>query len=253
MKYSVAITAGGLISREFARSAGTQIKAMLIIHGKTLLERTVEAFRECGVTGRIALVAPEEIRETAGAQAVDQFISAHESGIENIRRGLSYFSEETRIVWCASDLPFISPGSIKDFLERCPEDASLCYPVFERDEINPSMRAAIPSYIRLKDGHFTGGSIFRLDVAPCMARMEEIGRCFTSRKSTIAMVQLLGLKTVVNFLMGRCSINDILKRVEEILHTRCAVVRGCDPSVTVDIDDEASYEFALKYAEKHFR
>jgi len=246
MKYNAFITAGGLISGEFAKNAGTHIKALIKIDGKSLLQRAVYALQESGVISKIALVAPEEMKNMPDVRGVDDFILADKSGVENILRGLRNFKDDKHVVLCASDLPFISANAVKDFIEKCPDDAAVCYPIFEREEIDPDIRPGIPSYIKLKDGHFTGGSIFRLETKVCIRRIDEIGKSFKNRKSAIRMASLLGWRFVIQLLLGRAKLENLVKRASEIVGAKCAVVRGCDPVITMDIDDEKSYRFSLE-------
>jgi len=248
MKYNAFITAGGRISGEFAKMTGTEIKALIKIDGRSLLQSAVYALQESGVIGRIALIAPEEMKDLPDVRGVDDFIPADADGVKNILMGLNHFKDDPYVVLCTSDLPFINAHAVKDFISRCPENAAVCYPVFEKMEINPKIRPGVPSYIKLKDGNFTGGSIFRLDTTKCLSRIKQIGNSFRARKSALGMAQLLGWKFVLKFVLGLCKVDDLINRAGEIIGGRCAAVRGCDPVITLDIDDEASYGFSLKYA-----
>jgi len=249
MRYNAFITAGGLITGEFARIAGTTIKALIKIDGRSILERTIEALKSCESIGTVTLIAPAEVQSLPDACHADTFIEAHASGVENILRGLEHHRNDERVVLCTSDLPFIHAHAIGEFLVRCPGDAQLCYPIFERGEIGPAMRPGVPSYIKLKDGHFTGGSLFLLHVGMSLARIHEIGKSFNARKSAVAMAMRLGPVMVIKFLLGLCTSEDLLERAGQIMGGRCAGIRGCDPVITIDIDDEAAYHFACRFAE----
>jgi GTP:adenosylcobinamide-phosphate guanylyltransferase len=249
MKYNTFITAGGRISGEFAQKVGTDIKALIDVSGDTILKRTIDALRKSGAIEEIALIAPEELRKRPEAELVDTFIDADESGSINIMRGLEHFKDDRFVVLCTSDLPFITPEAVSDFLSRCDDEAVLFYPVFERDEIDESMKPGIPSYIKFKEGHFTGGSIFKLAPSVLIPKMHELTKSFNARKSTFLMAKLLGWRIVLKMLTGTCTIDDVLKRAGNLLGGECRSVRGCHSGITVDIDDEESYEFALKFAE----
>jgi hypothetical protein len=245
--YNAFVTAGGLIDGEFEKEAGTAIKAMVQVGGRTLLSRVLEALKSSGSIDRVALIAPDELRNSPEAARADHFITAHASGIENILEGLEYYRDDDCVVLCSSDLPFISASAVNDFLGRCPEDTAVCYPVFEKMEIDPEIRNGIPSFIRLKDGYFTGGSMFRLKVSLCLERISQIGKSFNARKSPLAMARLLGPLILLKFLCGQCSLEDVIRKADEIMGARCTLVRNCDPAITVDIDDERSFRFACEY------
>ncbi|MDQ7821611.1 MAG: nucleotidyltransferase family protein [Candidatus Eremiobacteraeota bacterium] len=244
------ITAGGLISGGFASEAGTAIKAMVRIGERTLLEGTIEALKESGVVSAVALVAPGELEGACEARSADAFIEADHDGVENIRKALTHYSQAPRVLFCTSDLPFINGAAVRDFVARSPEHAVVTYPVFSKDEIDPAIRPGVPSYLSLKEGLYTGGSVFCLKVAPCLGRIDEIGKAFRARKSPLAMARILGLKIILKFLLGSCSLDDIVARVERIMGGACALIRGCDAGITVDIDDLHSYHFALEYRKK---
>lgn len=247
MNYNAIITAGGRIKGDFADLAGTSIKAMIKIKGKSLLYNTVFALKKCDRIKEVTIVGPESIKDSEDVRGSDNFINAHESGIINILRGLEFYKNDPYIIFCTSDLPFITVEAVSDFINRCPEKTSICYPIFEKNEIYEGIRPGIPSYIKLKEGQFTGGSIFRLNTPLCLSRISEIGKSFNARKSTLDMARLLGFKIMLKYLLGTLSLNDILKRAEKILNFDCEAIRGCDPSITFDIDDIASYRFALSY------
>jgi GTP:adenosylcobinamide-phosphate guanylyltransferase len=245
--YNAIVTAGGLIEGEFCQQAGTAIKAMVQVGGRTLLERTLDALRGSGSIAHIALIAPDEVRGSDEAARVDHFITAHQSGVVNILAGLDHFQNDGHVVLCASDLPFISAAAIKDFLTRCPEGSAICYPVFEKKEIGRELMPGIPSFIRLKDGEFTGGSLFRLQVSLCRERISQIGKSFNARKSPLGMARLLGPLILLKFMMGQCRLDDVKRKAEGIMGAPCALVRNCDPVITVDIDDVSSYRFACEH------
>lgn len=249
MKLNAFITAGGRIDGEFARRAGTDIKALIKLGGTSLVQRAIEAMRGSGHIEKIALIAPREMREMPDVQGADYFIPASRDGVENILLGLRQFQKDKYVILSSSDLPFVTVHSVKNFIARCPANAAVCYPVFLREEIDPDLRPGVPSYVKLRDGHFTGGSIFRLETGLMVQRITQVGESFHARKSAFDMARLLGWKILLKFLLGICSLDDILKRGEEILGGKCAAVRGCDPAITLDIDDERSYDFAMKLFE----
>jgi GTP:adenosylcobinamide-phosphate guanylyltransferase len=250
MEFNAFVTAGGLISGDFALKAGTDIKALINIGGVSILQRTIDSLKQSGCINKIALVAPESVRERPETSGVDDFITADSSGSINIMRGLKHFNNDRFVILCTSDLPFITPEAVRDFIARCGNDASIYYPVFERDEIDESFKAGVPSYIKFRDGHFTGGSIFKLEPKVLVPKMEEVAKSFNARKSTVAMAKLLGWKIVLKMLLGVCSIDDVLSRAGELIGGKCEAVRGCHPGITVDIDDEASYGFAMELVKK---
>lgn len=243
------VTAGGRISGGFAEKAGTQIKAMVEIGGETMMKRTIDALKNCDLVGRVAVVAPLEIMEHPDVKRADLIIRADGDGVENIKKGLNAFPDSERVILCTSDLPFINSEAVEGFIDKCPVECALCYPVFEENDIDEGIRAGVPGYVKLKEGRFTGGSMFMMNREKCLQRLDTIGQSFNARKSTLGMARLLGLRVIVETIFGVCKLQTMEDRVARLMGAPCKVIRGCDPVITVDVDDEESYEFALKYAD----
>lgn len=245
MPYNAVITAGGRINGDFAAAANTSIKALIKIKERTLFAAVIEALRKSEVIDEIAVAAPIEIKDTPEMKDVDHFIPAEKDGVKNIEMVLKKYENHSRIIFCTSDLPFITESAVQDFVARCPREASICYPIYSKEEIPNRYRPGISSYIQLKDGEFTGGSIFMLNPSLCLSKIKEVGNSFNYRKSSIGLAKLLGWKVALKFILKICSLNDILNRACQIMGEPVTAVRGCHPSLTLDIDCMDSYNFAL--------
>src|SRR5579885_2136064 len=115
------ITAGGRIDGEFAAAAGTNVKALASVRGETMLARMIAALRAAGVD-EIAVVGGEEVR-AACSSTIDRFVDESPSGSENLLRALHAWPADERLVYATSDLPYVTPDAVRDFLRRAGEGA----------------------------------------------------------------------------------------------------------------------------------
>ena len=122
------ITAGGRVDGEYAKAAGTDVKALAVVRGATMLSRTIAALRGAGVK-RIAVVGGEDVRRACEG-SVDAVIPEKPRGSENIIAALRAWPEyHEPLVYATSDMPYAGADAVADFIARSPEGhfaLSLC-------------------------------------------------------------------------------------------------------------------------------
>jgi len=69
------LPAAGRISGEFAAEAGAEVKALIEIGGRTVLQRTLETLRATDRIGKIVVIGPEEVTSHPAAQGADALLS----------------------------------------------------------------------------------------------------------------------------------------------------------------------------------
>ncbi|HKW45126.1 MAG TPA: NTP transferase domain-containing protein [Candidatus Eremiobacteraceae bacterium] len=234
------ITAGGRLPSDVADRYGTDIKGCVRIGDESLLARTVSALRGVAAVERITLVAPEKARSEA---AVDEFIVEKTTGEENLLAALSAARGE-RTIFCASDMPFISSYVLCDLLERAPEPAVVVYPIFTRDEFERAYPGGRSSFAHLADGAWTGASALVVRAAPLLQHRGAITRAFSARKSLPALAGLFGSKLMIAYLRRMLRVSDVEARAAGLLGGPVVAMRGADPALAFDCDDESDFVYA---------
>ncbi len=237
------LPSAGRISGSFATEAGAEIKALISLGGRTLLERALDAVR--GI-GRSVVIGPEALQEArTAATAVLPEVG---SGPANILQGLGWLQqhppEAERILVLTTDLPFITAEAVQGFLRACPPDADVCVPVFRREEFEERYPGAPNVYVRLREGAWTTGSAFLLNTQVLTANRAHIENLFAARKSQLAMARLLGALFILRFVARRLAIEHVERRCRDILGCSGAAVLGCDPALAYDIDLPEEYRYA---------
>ena len=137
-RFDVLLPAGGRISGDYARAAGTEIKALISFGGVTVLERTIAALRATNRANRIAVIGPREIENHAATRAADLFAEEGTSGPDNVFRGLEKLGYDSnnhaRVLAVTTDLPFLSAAALLDFFTAADQfqDADICIPIVEQ-------------------------------------------------------------------------------------------------------------------------
>ncbi len=89
----VILPAGGRIGGDFAAEAGASIKALIELHGVTVLERTVRVLRAMPEVGRIVVIGPAELQGHAASRGADVVLPEGDSGPSNIMLGLEWLGK----------------------------------------------------------------------------------------------------------------------------------------------------------------
>lgn len=246
----VLLPAGGRISGEFAEEAGVDVKALISIDGRTVLERTLDAVRATGFVRRAIVIGPCEIADHPCASAADAVLpEGGDSGPANILKGIEWLHETDgrcadRVLILTTDLPFLTPDAIAAFVDSCPSDVDLCAPLVSRSAFEDRFPGSDNEYVKLADGSWTMGCGFLVNPEAIQANRGHIEGVFAARKSQIGMARLLGLGFIVRFLMGRLTIAHIEQRCTQMLGCSGKAIAKSPPELAFDMDQVGEYRYA---------
>jgi CTP:molybdopterin cytidylyltransferase MocA len=248
------LPAGGRLQGTFKQEAGTSTKALIEINAQTLLEHAIIAVKRTNFTGRIAIIGPEEMANHPATNSADIVLQEGESGPANIRKGMKWLRENggneraERILILTTDLPFITLEAISDFINRCPEDADLCIPIYSKAEFMAAYPGCKAEFVRLKSGDWTTGCAFLVNPGAIERNWIHIEKVFAARKNQMVMARLLGAMMITRFVTRQLDIHHIERRCRTILGCSGVAVTGCDPALAFDIDDVDDYRYAIQHS-----
>ncbi|WP_018131781.1 NTP transferase domain-containing protein [Effusibacillus pohliae] len=208
-------------------------KAFARIHGKQMIDYVVEAL--------------------AGASGIDNIIIVQEQGrlIDGVATALKQSpdpSEYLLIVTC--DVPFLTSQAVEDFLDRCRSDADLYYPIVDKRVHEQRFPGVRRTFVKLKDGTFTGGNLFLVKPAKLLPLLERVERLLELRKSPLALSAELGLRFVFSLLFskltGMLTIERLESRVAELFQIDARAVISPYPEIANDIDRPDDLRWAQK-------
>lgn len=253
------VTAGGRIDGEFAREAGTDLKALVPVGGRPVLAHVIDALRGSGNVSHVFVVGPKARLEAAVVGTLaDDVLEEGETGPENFRRGLSRCVEargggDGPALLCATDLAFLDAPTVRWLADKAPAEADIVFPIVEE----PTYLAAFPgspnAFAPLVDGRLTGGSLQIVRPRVILENMHLIEAGFAARKSQIAMARLLGPGLVLRFLLKRLTVAAAAARVEQVIGCRVhALLVGPEapgfagPRLCADIDGPEDYAYVRR-------
>lgn len=245
---SAVILAG---SQQFNGEYGVRNKAFLRLNGKLMIEYVIEALNKTGNIEKIVVVGPEGQLKGELESRVDNVIDANGSIMENVAAGVRYLGTEEGILICSCDIPYITPEAINDFIDQAQRSgADLCYPIVEKKVTIKKFPAAERTYVKVKEGIFTGGNIFYIN-----SKAVEIGfklgeRLLNARKKPLQMAGILGIGFLIRLLTGKLSIREIEKKFIKISDIKAKAIFSNYAEIGHDVDKPGDVIFAKAFFEK---
>ncbi len=244
------LPAGGRVNAEFASAAGNDIKALIQIGGSSILERTIRALRASKCIGRIVVVGPDQVKAISTNAGGDSVLAEHATGSANIMAGIEWLAAQenpaARVIVVTTDMPFITPTSVEQYLRLCPSNCDICVPVVEREPFEKIYPELIRTDSRLADGWFRLGGMFLLNPQTMIRGRSHFEQVFAARKSNLKLAKLIGLPTALRYVTRRLSSEHIVQRASQILNCTGAVVKGAEVPTEIgfDIDLLEEYQYA---------
>ena len=255
MKLDVVLPAGGRIDGKFAAESGVEVKALIDVGGRTVLERTLDALRETGRVRRAVVVGPREIADHPCSKLADAVLpEGGDSGPANIVRGLEWLSETRparadRVLIVTTDLPFLTADAILTYIDSCPPEPDVCAPLVGKEAFEasfPGFRRSRSQYVALVDGQWTMGCGFLVNPEAIRANRDRIEQAFAVRRSQIGMTRLLGIGFIVRLLTRTLSVAHIEARCTDMLGCSVKGVPDSSPELAFDLDNIREYRYAAK-------
>ena len=246
MTWDAVIPAGGTIDSAYAQAIGSSYRPLAALgpSGTPVLQHVVDTLRATGNIGRIVCIAPAAVASVV--RNVDLWLPEGASGPDNIRAGLAQVTPDRPALVCASDLPLLMPGAVRDFLAACRPDMEVVVGLIKADDYNAAFPDAPPSeFVTLTDsGPVTASGLF-LVRPDLIARHETLFQAmFQGRKEQWRMAGLLGPRLLWRFATRTVRLPDIVARAEVILGGPVQVVERVAPALAYDIDNQDDYTYA---------
>ncbi|MBZ4666417.1 nucleotidyltransferase family protein [Mahella sp.] len=223
-------------------------KALMLIDDKPMIEYIIDALRSTPYVGKIAVVGPAEKLKPVIGDKVDYIIPQGSSMLENASKGIEVFASDEHVLILTSDIPMITPDAVEDFIKRSEAvKADFCYPVVNK-EINERQFPGIErTYVKLKDGTFTGGNIIYISPAVFQRCKDFAEKLIEFRKEPIKTARLLGIGLLIKLVLGIGTIQQIEQRFGQILNITAKAIISDYPEIGNDVDKPSDIDIVIKY------
>jgi CTP:molybdopterin cytidylyltransferase MocA len=239
------ITAGGQIDGAYAARAGTTLKALAPVRGRTMLARTIDALRACGLE-RIAVVGNDAIRDECERVAPVTMVPDAGTGAGNVLGALDAWPDDAALLYLTCDMPYVDARSLRWVLDRI-EPSTLSMPLAEHAAFVQRFPGAPPFGITLAGERVVNAGVFHIPAA-ARARIRAFATTmFEARKAPWKMATVAGPLVLLQFVFGRASIGALERRARSVLAMPVTALRNAPPELAFDADADAEYVYALAH------
>ncbi len=252
MEYDAVILAGGENSSELKKIAPYDNEALIIIGNYPMIYYVYRALRATPAINNIIVSGPvEALRNILPREDKLFFVEGGENAIDSFAHAVTILEGKRvsdKVLVVPTDVPFITSEAIEDFLTCCEASkADFYYPLTCKEVNERKYPGVVRTYVRLKEGVFTGGNLFLLRSKLIPACLEMGVKLFYRRKNPLAMARLFGVSLVWKYLLGRLSIQMAEKRFYEVVGIRGKGIISSYAEVGVDVDKPCDLQLAQEY------
>ena len=227
---------------------GVENKSLLPINGRPMVEYVVDALGESPLVGKVSIVGPVEHLKACLGDKADYYIEDRDSLFENVKAGIEPFSNDGAVLIVTSDIPMITGRMITDFVQRAVQQGKdFCYPIVNKQVNEKHFPGVERTYVRLKDGTYTGGNLIYLNpavVGPCEELMKKL---IENRKQPWKTARLLGFRFLAGLLLGFLTISEVEERFSRLLDIKASAIVVPYPEIGNDVDKPSDVEMVTRY------
>ena len=140
----------------------------------------------------------------------------------------------SRLLICTADLPWLTGEAVDAFIEG--SSADLNYPIITKQIAQEQFPEQKRTWVRLKQGEFTGGNLALLSARAVPPLLQLVGRLFAARKNPLALGSLFGLGTIVALLRGQADLPKLEQQASELLGYPVRAVMARHAGLGADAD-----------------
>lgn len=252
------ILCGGESKGALFAETNIRIKALLPLRGKPMMQWVLDALCKSRAGGRILVMGPADVKSALDSAPAEGktvlFLEGKSSMFHNALAGAQALNDADYIFITTCDIPLVTVEMLNEFIAQCekfPEDADVYWPMIEKNYVTAKFPDAKRTYMKLKEGTFTGGNFALARPAFFSANETLFTQAVAYRKSPLRLLKLLGFAFVLKFLLGWLCIADVETRLSQLL-PGCKVkgVPVPHPEIGMDVDKIEDYKTIKNFMEK---
>lgn len=250
------VTAGGTFKPDdpLYQQFGIKKKALLPMVDRPMISWILDALRNSGIVDHIAIIGlePDELDYQD-----DRLHFAPSTGnlVDNVYEGMytlqKFNPEVKKILLFSSDIPLVTPEIVHGFVEECgSQDANIYYSVVKRDTMEAAFPHSNRTFVPMKDGYFSGGDAFLLDVDAAAGNAGIAKSLTSSRKNYLQQAKAVGFMFIIKVLLRRLTAQEAGHYVAQKANLIGQVVITKYAELGMDVDKPHQYDMIKAQLEK---
>jgi GTP:adenosylcobinamide-phosphate guanylyltransferase len=216
-----------------AAYAGVAHKGLIVLQGRTLLVRVLDAARGAGAA-RIGVSASDEAIRVALAGTDAKILPTAAGPSQSVMDAAGQLGFP--LVVTTVDHALLQPAWITRFLADTPEWADAAVLLAPEDRVRAAAPQARRTYLKFRDGCYSGCNLFLLRNETAMGVVQLWRKVEALRKQPWKIAAMLGPSFLARYLLGRLTLDEAVARLGKLAGVRAAAVRAHDGLAAVDVD-----------------
>ena len=240
-KIDVLLLGGGKTKTSMKRFSGEENKALIKIgkQNKPMILHIIESFKKAKYINKIIVAGPLEVQGLVD-DLVNLTVPEGQTIFETVKIGISHFINDSMIMISTCDIPLVTEKHIDNFIEKCIKKPGfdIYYPIVRKEKYlktypSPDLKRTYANFV---NGSFTGGNILMINPKIIREYSDVIENFIHFRKHPLKMARLLGAQIASKYLRRYLSIQDLEKRIPELLGGYKGRAISSPPQIALDID-----------------
>lgn len=243
MKYTAILLAGSRPGRdEFAAQFGTDMKALVAVHGEPMVRRPVRALLASAKIARVVILsqAPDRVAAVIPTDPRVSFRPSLGTIAETVLEICSDPATPWPLLVTTADHALLDPATVDEFLSAG-GTADLAVGVVERGTLMRRFPNAERTWLRFRGGAYTGANLFILS-SPAVRPAIELWRVVEQdRKKVWRVTSLLGPLVLAAVALRLVTLDQVLARLGRKLGLTVKALKLSNPLAGVDVDKLADH------------
>jgi CTP:molybdopterin cytidylyltransferase MocA len=229
---------------DFAASHGVSAKALIPVAGEPMLGRVARTLLACPSVGRIVVLAQDAERLLAGPLAwlaQEPRVATADAG-EGISTSIAAVAGSALAPWpvlvTTADHALLSRDMVEAFVAGS-AGADTSFAMVERAVVERSYPETRRTWIKFRDGHYSGANLFALVSPASRTALELWSKAERDRKKALRILLFFGPTIFLRALTRTISLDGAVAKVGRDLRLRLQVVRLAIAEAAIDVDKPA--------------
>lgn len=236
--FDAVVLAGGGKAEPLTEQEGVSNKAFIPLHGKPLLGYVLNSLETSPSIARSVVVGPEaELAKLKRAGYRFTLVPEEGGMLDNIGAGLRAVDQERLCLIVSGDIPLLNAAAIEGFLALCaPFDCDFYYPILTRESCQARFPETRRTYVRLREGTFTGGNIALLRPSWFPAHRDRLDMFVAYRKKPLKLLRILPFTFIFKFIFQRLAVADLEANLSRLMELQARAVPCGFVEIGTDVD-----------------
>lgn len=231
-----AVVLAGAVDERLADVYQGPTKALIPVSGKPCVEHVLDALRATPEVAKIALAGPAAVFDHPVARLADVELTGESSIVDKLFAAAAAFDDDHKLLMVPCDIPLLTPQTLCDVIQRCPDDCAFFHPLVEKS----AAVAAFPEhkwlFIKLREAAVVTTNIIILHPKWLLERPDLARTLEALRQHPTRMALRWGIGFLLKYKLGLLDLDYCERLFSRVLQAPCRGVITNHVDLAMDLD-----------------